>query len=142
MRRPCPTPSPLRRWHNAFAPAVLWLMVLSLSLLGPLACIIHCVEMQRAASGAPTRALFTCQLFDDNAPRGRAGAAAGQHTSTPILPESPFSLLRAYYTLLLPHQRDAVAPLLLLAFLAARNLPLRARLADAPPTPPPRLAAR
>ncbi|MBC8075654.1 MAG: hypothetical protein H7Y32_06215 [Chloroflexales bacterium] len=131
---------PGRKQRAVIASASLWLVVFSLSLLGPLLCIIHCVEGQRVAHSGASRALFTCQLFGDNTPRGQQSADSGQHSSAPILPESFFSLLRAYAIVLLAHQAALTAPLLLVAFVGIRRLRHAPRAADAPPTPPPRLA--
>ncbi len=141
MRSPHNTALVFPRRCSAIAPAVLWLVVLSLSLLGPLACILHCVELQRADGAAPTRALFTCQLFAASLPAPGDPASSGERAPAPILPDSPFSLLRAYYVLCLAHQAAVVAPLLAVAFVGLRHILPALRAADAPPTPPPRLAS-
>ncbi len=116
------------RWARWAPGVVALLLVLTLGLLSPLSCIIHCAIRQFLAE-RPAISYFLC---------GEHGTLRASTASTTQLPTAPTP--RALYEMLSPPIR-VIALATVLVFAVAARLPLRPRsLALAPPTPPPRPA--
>jgi hypothetical protein len=103
------------------------LVVLTLALLNPLACLIHCAAMEHAA--APVSNLTSAFLCDL------------QHTSAPGDPtptRAPTPAPRAVYPGVMP-ALVLFAAISLARFIVAPRVPTLNHRFDTPPTPPPRL---
>lgn len=104
------------------------LLVLTLGLLNPLSCVIHCA-IRQFLTERPAISYFLC---------GEHGTQRVSAASTTPLPTAPTP--RALYEMLSPPTRVIALAALLIAAVAAAA-PRRPRsLALAPPTPPPRAA--
>ncbi|NWF78790.1 MAG: hypothetical protein HXY37_01940 [Chloroflexi bacterium] len=104
------------------------LLGLTLGLLNPLSCVVHCAIRQFLAE-RPAISYFLC---------GEHGTLRAGTASTTPLPTAPTP--RALYEMLSPPTRVMTLAAVLVVAVAASS-PLRPRsLALAPPTPPPRPA--
>ena len=140
---------PLRSW---FPTALIWLVVATVALLNPLACLIHCAVLDMSSHGHHTESVasrFLCDMRMDHSSIATGAAHHGHVTTQPAhaghmdgtTPDSSgASVPRAVYE---SAPLVFVALLLALALVRALDPQILLRVSslfDRPPLPPPRFA--
>jgi hypothetical protein len=126
--------------HRQFLALPTLLAVLTLALLNPLACLIHCATPQHLSvvvTGAQlSRASFFCGMTTPLLPSSDAGVSLQQRAQQS--PTNAGSLIpRAVYEAALHLAGSFFVVIMLLLFQSTATVSLPMRLRAAPPTPPP-----